>query len=125
MDENELSYLIRGAMFRVSNQLGVGLFESVYSQALKIELEDLGISAQKEVEVPAFYNGRDLGLGFRADLIVADKVIVEIKSIEKIKEVHHKQLINYLKLTKKKLALLVNFNEPDLSKSIFRKVNNL
>lgn len=125
MTENEISYLIRGAIFKIYNRLGAGLFENVYKQVLKYELENLGLTVKTEVSLPLIYDNLKFDIGFRIDLLVNDKVIVEIKSVEKIAEVHHKQTITYLKLMGLKLALLVNFNSDNIANNIFRKVNNL
>jgi GxxExxY protein len=89
------------------------------------ELKKLGLKVKDEVALPFIYEQTRFEAGFRIDILVEDKVIIEIKSIENIAEVHHKQLLTYLKLSGLKLGLLVNFNSPDISKSIFRKVNNL
>jgi GxxExxY protein len=125
MTENELSYLIRGAIFKVYNTLEPGLLESVYVAALVYELKKIGLFTKTEVPVPVIYEEQNLELGFRIDILVNDKVIIEVKSIELLAEVHHKIVLTYLKLTGKKLAILVNFNTDNISKSIFRKVNNL
>jgi GxxExxY protein len=125
MTENEISYLIRKAIFSVYNELGPGLFESVYVGALQIELLNYGLAIQREVPVLATYQNIPLGSSFRMDLLVNDKVIVEVKSIEALSDLQHKQLLTYIKLSKKKLGILVNFNSSDIAKSIFRKVNGL
>jgi GxxExxY protein len=125
MDENEISFKIRGCIFKVFNTLGPGLLESVYEAALAYELQELSLVVKTQVPIPAYYNDIRLDLGFRADIIVEDKVLIEIKSIENIGEVHHKQILTYLKLTGLKLGLLVNFNSGDIAGSIFRKVNGL
>lgn len=125
MDENEISYVIRGAIFKVYNTLGPGLFESVYVAALLFELKKAGLSARAEVPVPVIYETERLEVGFRMDILVEEKVIIEVKSIEGLGQVHHKQILTYLKLTALKLGILVNFNTDDISKSIFRKVNKL
>lgn len=125
MTENEISYLIRGAIFKVYNTLGAGLFESVYSPVLKYELEKLGLNVKTEVPIPLIYDNLNFDIGFRLDLLVNDKVIIELKSVEKLNEVYFKQLITYLKLTNLKLGLLVNFNTDNIATSIFRKVNKL
>ena len=104
---------------------GPGLFESVYVAALEHELMKSGLIVEREVAVPAYYDDKQLDVGFRLDLLVNDLVIIEVKSIETLMEVHHKQVITYLKLTQKKLAILVNFNCVDIEKGIFRKVNKL
>jgi len=125
LEENEISYKIRGCIFNVYNTLGPGLLESVYEAALAHELSNLGLKVNTQVPIPVVYNDINLELGFRADIIVENKVIIEIKSVENIAEVHHKQVLTYLKLTGIKLGILVNFNAEDISKSIYRKVNNL
>jgi GxxExxY protein len=125
MDENDISFKIRGCIFKVYNSLGPGLLESVYEAALIYELGTLNLNVKSQVPIPVVYNEIKLDLGFRADIIVEKKVIIEIKSIENIAEVHHKQVLTYLKLTGIKLGLLVNFNTEDISHSIYRKVNGL
>lgn len=125
MTENELSYIIRRCIFNVYNNLGPGLLESVYEAALSYELSKTGIHHSVQVSLPVYYDSMKLKPGFRMDILVEDKVIIEIKSVEHLLDVHHKQLITYLKLSKLKLGLLVNFNAEDISKSIFRKVNGL
>lgn len=125
MTENEISYIIRGAIFKVYNTLGPGLLESVYVAALVCELRKSGLTTKTEVPVPVYYDDEKLELGFRLDILVNGIVIIEVKSIEHLTEVHHKVVLTYLKLTGKKLALLVNFNTEDIAKSIFRKVNKL
>jgi GxxExxY protein len=125
MNENEISYKIRGAIFKVYNSFGPGLLESVYVNALLIELRNNGLSVQKEVPIPVFYNEENLNIGFRLDILVNKKVIIEVKSVEGIADVHHKQLLTYLKLTYYKLGILVNFNVDDIKRGIFRKVNGL
>lgn len=125
MTENEISYKIRSAIFRVYNELGPGLFESVYEQALLYQLRIDGLEAKAQVEVPVYYNQQKLDVGFRIDILVEDLVIIEIKSVEEISKVHHKQLLTYLRLTEIKLGLLVNFNTDNISESLIRKVNGL
>ena len=125
MIENELSYIIRGAIFDVYNILGPGLLESVYQRALTYELSQKSLQIEPEVPVPVVYKDQKMDLGFRIDILVNRKVLIEIKSVELLHEVHHKQVLTYLKLTGIKLGLLVNFNSEDISKSIFRKVNGL
>ncbi|MGJ8746022.1 GxxExxY protein [Polaribacter sp.] len=123
--ENEISYIIRGAIFKVYNELGPGLLESVYETVLSYELEKEGLSAKRQVILPIFYDDINLDNGYRLDLLVNDKVIIEIKSVEKLAKVHHKQVLTYLKLSGLKLGILVNFNEDNITKGIFRKVNGL
>ena len=125
MTENEISYKIRGAIFKIYTNLGPGLLESVYVAAFVYELRKEGLSVRKEVPLPVYYEGEKLEIGFRLDLLVNNKVIIEVKSVEHLAEVHHKQVLTYLKLTKLKLAMLVNFNVDNINSGIFRKVNGL
>lgn len=125
LSENEISYLIRGAIFKVYNELGPGLLESVYETVLLFELQKQGLEVKSQVPLPVYYEGTKLELGFRLDLLVNDKVIIEIKSVENLAEVHHKQVLTYLKLSNLKLGILVNFNVENIVKGIFRKVNGL
>ena len=125
MTENDISYKIRGAIFNVYNILGPGLLESVYVAALVFELKKEALIVKKEVPVPVYYEEEKLEVGFRLDLLVENKVIIEVKSVENLAPVHHKQVLTYLKLTKLKLALLVNFNVDNIKSGIFRKVNGL
>jgi GxxExxY protein len=125
MEENDISFKIRGCIFKVYNTLGPGLLESVYEAALLYELQEINLLAESQVPIPVVYNNIKLDLGFRADIIVQKKVLIEIKSVENLAEVHHKQVLTYLKLTGIKLGILVNFNSEDISLSIFRKVNRL
>lgn len=125
MTENEISYKIRGAIFEVFNAFGPGLLESVYLAALASELRKEGMTVRKEVPVPVFFNEEKLEVGFRIDLLVNEKVLIEVKSIEAIAPVHHKQILTYLKLTGLKLGILINFNSENINDGIFRKVNKL
>lgn len=125
MTENDISCIIRGCIFRVYNNLGPGLLESAYEAALTYELERESILVQVQTPLPMIYELKVIGIGYRIDLLVENKVLIELKSVENLMEVHHKQVITYLKLSGLKLGLLVNFNSADISKSIFRKVNGL
>lgn len=125
MTENEISYKIRGAIFNVFNTLGPGLLESAYEAALIYELRKMGLDVESQVALPLIYDEIKMDVGYRIDLLVEDLVIIEIKSVENLGEVHHKQVITYLKLSGKKLGLLVNFNCARIDESIFRKVNGL
>ena len=125
MTENDISYRIRASIFEVYNYLGPGLLESIYETALKHELELRGFSIENQVPMPVFYKGIEMDMGFRLDLLVNKKVVIEIKSVENLLNVHHKQLLTYLKITGLKLGLLVNFNTSNITKSITRIVNNL
>jgi len=125
MTENEISYLIRGAIFKVYNNLGPGLFESVYESALFYELEKLELKIQKQVEVIIPYEEITLDPAFRIDILVEDKVVIELKSVEDLAPIHYKQLATYLRLTNKKLGLLVNFNTTNILNDIKRIANKL
>ena len=125
MHENEISGLILNACYKIHSHFGPGLFESVYKEALCMELAKSGLQFSKEVGIPVFYENITLELGFRADIIVENKVLIELKSIESIAPVHKKQLLTYLRLTGLKLGLLINFNEAHLKEGITRIVNKL
>ena len=125
MKENEISYIIRGAIFDVYNKLGPGLLESVYINTLDYELSKKGLNVKREVPIPVYYEEIKMEVGFRLDLLVEEKVIIEVKSVENLAEVHHKQVLTYLKLTGLKLGILVNFNVDKIDSGIFRKVNGL
>ena len=125
MEENDISYIIRGCILKVYNNLGPGLLESAYEAALGLELMNAGLKVKTQAALPMIYDTVKVDVGYRLDVVVEDKVIIEIKSVENLIDVHHKQVITYLKLSGMKLGLLVNFNSVDISKSIFRKVNKL
>ncbi len=125
MHENDISYIIRGAAFKAHSTLGAGLLESVYEAALAYEIAQKGLSVKTQIPVPMKYADIKFEVGFRLDIIVEDKVIVEIKSVAELMDVHHKQLLTYLKLTNKKLGLLINFNSSSLNQSIVRIANKL
>lgn len=125
MNENDISYKTRAAIFQVYNPLGPGLLESVYVEALGFELQQAGLKVQYQVPMKVAYKELQMNCGFRADLLVEDLVIIEVKSIETILPVHHNQVLTYLKASGKKLALLVNFHTKDIASWIFRKVNGL
>ncbi|TPG39262.1 GxxExxY protein [Flavobacterium pectinovorum] len=125
MTENEISYLVRGAIFKVYNNLGPGLFESVYESALFYELTKADLQVQKQVEVTIPYGEITLEPAFRIDLLVEDKVIIELKSVEDLSPIHYKQLDTYLRLTNKKLGLLVNFNTLNILNDIKRIANKM
>jgi len=125
MHENDISYAIRGAAFKVHSRLGPGLLESVYESSLAHELRAREFDVRTQVAIPVVYEDVKLDHGFRIDLLVNNKVIVEIKSVEVILDVHKKQLLTYLRLSGRKLGLLINFNSISLKSSITRIVNNL
>ena len=119
-----LSYKVIGCALEVYKTLGPGLLEKVYQKALMKELELKGIKADMEVPISIVYKGDEIGEGLRLDILVEDKLIVELKSVEELNPVHFKQLTSYLKLTGKKVGLLINFNVDDLMDGIHRIVNN-
>jgi GxxExxY protein len=125
MLENEISYKVRGAIFKVYNTLSPGLLESIYESALYYQLQKDNLKVQKQREIPVKYDDTYLDITFKLDLLVEDKVIVELKSVEELKSVHYKQLTTYLKLTNKKLGLLVNFNCTNILDNIHRVVNKI
>ncbi len=125
MHENEIGYRIRGAIFKVYNELGPGLLESAYETALAAELRNTGLTVETQVPISVSYRGSDLGTGYRLDIVVNKQVIIELKSVEQITNLHHKQILTYLRLTGLKLGYLVNFNTDTIKDNIKRFVNNL
>jgi GxxExxY protein len=125
MDENEVSGIIVDKCLKIHRALGPGLLESVYEELLSYELEKSKIRYGRQVEIPVIYDNNKMNLGFRADLIVGDKVIVELKSVESILPVHKKQVLTYLKVSNLRLGLLINFNVALIKDGITRIVNNL
>lgn len=124
MTENEISYEIRGAIYDVYKELGPGLLESVYEEALVCELTNRGLEVERQRKVPVVYKGVLLSTELRLDVIVEDLVIVELKSVAELLPVHFKQILTYLRLTGKHLGILVNFNTDDIvHKGIHRVVN--
>ncbi len=125
MTENELSKIIVNTAYQIHVQLGPGLLESVYEEIMYFELTNLDLKVERQKAIPVLWNGLKMEIGFRADLIVENKVIIELKSVESLAPVHPKQLLTYLKLTNLKLGLLINFNENLIKDAITRIVNNL
>jgi GxxExxY protein len=125
LDENQISKIIMDCCYKIHTTLGPGLLESVYLEILFYELKKSGLTCEKEVGIAITYEDIKLDLGFRADLIVENLVIVELKAIERVLPVHKKQLMTYLKLTGKKLGLLVNFNVNLIKDGVERVVNGL
>ena len=125
MDINDLTYKIRGAIFKVHKTLGPGLLESVYEAALVYELMQIGLKVLSQIGLPVNYDGILLELGFRIDILVEDSVIIEIKSVETLHDVHKKQILTYLKLSDKRIGILVNFNVSSLTdkESLIRIIN--
>ena len=125
MTENEIATAILDAAFKIHRILGPGLLESVYQATLDFELQKRGLEVTQQVGLPVYYEEIKLELGFRVDLIVADKVIIEIKSVEAVAPVHRKQLLTYLRLMNLRLGLLLNFNVELMKNGIQRVVNGL
>jgi GxxExxY protein len=126
MHINELSGCIISSAITVHRELGPGLLETVYTPCLALELADQGLNVQTEVSWPVIYRDREVAeVGFRLDLLVNNCVVIELKSVERVRTVHQKQLLTYLKLTNKPLGLLINFNENLLKDGITRIVNKL
>jgi GxxExxY protein len=123
--ENEISRAIVNAAYTIHTKLGPGLLESVYERTMMYKLIKVGLSVRRQYHMPLIYETIRMNIGFRPDLIVGEKVIVEIKSIEAIAPVHRKQLLTYLRITDKKLGLLINFNVDLIKNGITRVVNNL
>jgi len=125
MIENDLSQIIIGCAIKVHTALGPGLLESAYEECLYYELVKEGLKVEKQKALPLIYEEIKLEIGYRLDLIVEDKVIVEIKACEGLNDVHLAQLLTYLKLSNVKLGLLINFNVTRVKDGIKRVVNNL
>jgi GxxExxY protein len=124
MELNQLSSRIIKAAISVHKELGPGLLESVYQSCMVIELNSMDIKVESEVSLPIIYRGHRVHEeGFRLDLLVEDRVIVELKSVDKVQDIHKKQLLTYLRLAKKPLGLLINFNEGLLRDGITRIIN--
>jgi GxxExxY protein len=124
MEDENLTYLIRGCIFNVYNKLGPGLFESVYEAALCYELDKAGLAFKRQLELPVHYEDVILDVAFRIDILVENRIIIELKSVEELSKVHYKQIITYLKLTDFPLCLLVNFITDSINQNIKRIVNN-
>ncbi len=125
MKENDISYDIRVAALRIHKELGPGLLESVYEKAIAFELKEMGHKVDCQVGIPMIYKHIEFEVGFRLDVLMDDLVIIEIKSVESLLDVHHKQLLTYLRLMNLKLGLLINFNSSLIKDNIVRIVNNL
>lgn len=124
MQINEITSIIIEESIKIHNDLGPGLFESVYEEVLSFRLIKREMNVLRQTPIPVYYEEVKMEVGFRADLIIENVVIVEIKSVEAMAPVHYKQLLTYLKLTNMKVGLLINFNEELLKNGIKRLVNN-
>ncbi|MCC5937042.1 MAG: GxxExxY protein [Lunatimonas sp.] len=125
MTENDISKIVVNTAYDIHVKLGPGLLESVYEEIMFFELSKQGMNVERQKAIPVIWDELKMDLGFRADIIVEKKVIVELKSVEAIAPVHPKQLLTYLKITGLKLGLLINFNEKLIKDGIIRIVNNL
>lgn len=123
MDYNKLTQKIIAAAIEVHKELGPGLLESVYEYCLTEELKDRGINVKSQVKLPIIYKGKTLNKNFYIDLLIENKIVIELKAVEVILPVHEVQLVTYLKLADKRLGLLINFNVPLLKEGIRRRVN--
>ena len=125
MSENEIAKIIVDCCFKIHTKLGTGLLESVYEEILCYELTNRNLKYKRQKGIPVLYNDLKMDLGFRADIIVENKVIIELKSLETLAPVHSKQLLTYLKITDLKLGLLINFGSALIKNGIHRIVNKL
>jgi len=123
MTENEIATKVMDASFLIHRELGPGLLESVYEVVLAKQLAEMGLNVERQVAVPIIFQGITFDEGFRADLIVENKLVIEIKSVDRLQPVHSKQLLTYLRLTDCRLGLLINFGE-NLLKDGFKRIAN-
>jgi GxxExxY protein len=123
MTENELATIAVDICYKIHTVPGPGLLESVYESAFACELKKREIPYLRQPDIPVYYEGELLDVGFRADIIMGGKLLIELKSVEQLEKIHHKIVVNYLKLTEIKLAILVNFNVNLIKEGIHRKIN--
>ena len=122
MNINQLTGIVIGAAIEVHKELGPGLLESAYEQCLCMELDQKNIPYRRQVAIPVYYKGTQLDCGYRADILIPDRLIIELKACEKLLPIHHAQILTYLKLARIKTGLLINFNVPVLKKGLKRFV---
>lgn len=125
MNENDLSYKIIGAAIELHRNIGPGLLESAYENAFAYELRQLGLDVKQQVAMPFIYKEVNQNVGYRIDLIIENKIIIEVKSVENLSPLHFAQTLTYLKLSNLKLGLLINFNVKLMKDGVHRIVNNL
>ena len=125
MELNEISGQVVDAAMKVHSSLGPGLLENAYEACLEYELQKRGMQAERQVALPVVYDGVRIELGYRLDLLVENEIIVELKAVERLTRIHEAQLLSYLKLSNKKIGLLINFSVLRLKDGIKRMVNNL
>ena len=123
MSDNEITYQVRGAIFDVYNELGPGLLESVYEEALVFEIQKRGLKVERQLDVPIIYKGNVLKSPLRIDLLVEDRIVVELKSVEEMRPLFWKQTLTYLRLKNLHVGLLVNFSSSCINEDIYRIVN--
>ncbi len=124
MTQNELSSIVIGCAIEVHSNLGPGLLESVYEACLFYELKQIGLNVKQQEPLPVFYKGIEIPIGLKLDLLIENKLIVEVKSVKELQDIHTAQLITYLKISNIELGLLLNFNETRMKNGIKRIVNN-
>lgn len=122
MTDEQITYQIRGAIYNVYNEFGPGALESLYEAALVVEMKRRGLNVERQKPIDVYYHGEKLDVEYRIDLLVENRVIVELKSVLEMKDVFHLQILTYMKLTRKHLGILVNFNCSDINKNIWRKI---
>jgi GxxExxY protein len=125
MTENDITSDIIDCRIKIHKVLGPGLLESVYEEVLVHELKKKHLKCERQKAIPVLYDGLTMDIGFRADMVVEDMVVIELKSVEAVLPVHEKQLLTYLKLADKKVGLLINFNEELMKKGITRIANGI
>ncbi|HET9279788.1 MAG TPA: GxxExxY protein [Flavitalea sp.] len=126
MSENEIAKIVVDCAFKIHTSLGPGLFESVYESIMEYELtQEHGLEVKRQVPIPVVWKNIKLELGFRSDMIIENKVILELKAIDKLAPVHFRQVLTYLKLTNLRLGLIINFDEPLIKNGMKRLVNGL
>lgn len=125
MNENELAKQVVNLCFKIHQGIGPGMFETVYEEILCYELQKAGFAFDRQRDIPVVWDNQKMEKGFRADLIVENKLLIEVKSVSELNKVHYKQVLTYLKLSRLKLGLLINFNEALIKDGIHRIVNGL
>ena len=123
MKENDITYRIIGSIYKVYRALGPGLLESIYEEALTYQLVLDGLKVERQVNIPIIYQGKELADKLKLDILVEDQIIVELKAVKELLDVHYKQLLTYLKLTNLHIGLLVNFQTANIQNEIHRVIN--
>ena len=123
MKENDITYRIIGAIYKVYRALGPGLLESIYEEALTYQLALDGLKVERQVNIPIIYQGKELADKLKLDILVEDQIIVELKAVKELLDVHYKQLLTYLKLANLHIGLLVNFQTANIQNEIHRVIN--